>query len=64
MCHIGQCVRLSPNSADLALLGDLLAKKEIKAVIDSTFKGLDSAKAAFERAEKGRPVGKVVIEIV
>ena len=53
--------RLSLLREDLALLGELVAQGKMRTVIDSTFKGLEEHKKAFERAEQGRPAGKVVI---
>jgi len=58
-----QFYRLRQSADDLALLGRLAAEGKVRAVIDSTFAGIEEHKRAFERAEKGRPVGKVVIVV-
>jgi len=58
-----KCVRLELKAADLELLGGLVGDKKIRCLVDSTFHGLDDFRKAFERAENGRPVGKVIIEI-
>jgi len=58
-----QFVRLTPNAADLAFLLGLLDNKTIVSTLDTTFHGLAACQDAFNKAEHGRPAGKVVIEI-
>jgi len=58
-----QFYRLRHSVDDIALLGKLVAEGKVRAVIDSTFVGIEEHKRAFERAEKGRPAGKVVIVV-
>jgi NADPH:quinone reductase-like Zn-dependent oxidoreductase len=52
----------SENSADLAILGDLLESGKIKPAIDRTYP-LSQTPAAIRHVQEGRTRGKVVITI-
>jgi len=58
-----QMVLMKPNHDDLALLLMLLHSNKLKSEIAKTFKGLESAKDAFEELERGHVAGKIVVEI-
>ena len=51
---------MSPSGAQLGAIGALLEEKRIVPVVDKVF-SLDQAREAFEYAEAGHAVGKVVI---
>jgi len=58
-----KCVLMLESVPDMDLINDLVAAGKVKVVKDSVFHGLADYKAAFARAETGRPAGKVVIEM-
>lgn len=55
---------LQPNGKQLAELGDLVAKGEVKVIIDSTFPLTeDGLRAAHERSQTNHARGKIVINV-
>lgn len=57
---IGQATDITPER--LSRLIELIESQKVKPQVDKVF-GLDEAKSAFERLEKGHPRGKVVFKI-
>ena len=55
---------LQPNGKQLAELGDLVVKGEVKVIIDSTFPLTeDGLRAAHERSQTNHARGKIVINV-
>ena len=58
----GYFVAWTPHAADLDLLSEWVASGELKPVIDSEF-ALEDIRAAHERSQTERAVGKIIINI-
>jgi len=55
-------VLLKSRAADLAILDEMFAKKQLRVVVDSHFR-LEDLAAAWERSRTGRAVGKIIVDV-
>lgn len=54
---------MQPNGADLAQITKLVEEGKCHPIVDSVWR-LEDYKEAFERADSGHAVGKVVIDLM